>query len=66
MKSNLVLRVAGPLFASLAIAVTTGGCAVIAVADAVVTVGATAVKVGAKTVGAAVDIVTPNSHKDNE
>jgi hypothetical protein len=39
------------------------GCAVAAVADAVVTVGATVVKVGAKAVGAAVDLVTPSSDK---
>ena len=42
------------------------GCAVIAVADAVVTVGATAVKVGAKTVGAVVDVVTPDSHPEKK
>lgn len=37
-----------------------GGCAVVAVADAAVTVTATAVKVGAKVVGAAVDAVIPD------
>ena len=35
------------------------GCAVIAVADAVVTTGATVVKAGVKTVGAVVDAVIP-------
>lgn len=45
-----------------------GGCAVVAVGDAIVGVGAaavsvvsTTVKVGAKAVGAAVDAVTPDS-----
>ena len=42
------------------------GCAVLAVADAVVTVGATAVKIGAKAVGAAVDLVIPDSDKKKE
>ena len=41
------------------------GCAVVAVADAAISVGATAVKIGAKTVGAVVDVVTPDS-KDKE
>lgn len=36
------------------------GCAVVAVADAAVTVVATTVKVGAKAVGAAVDLVIPD------
>jgi hypothetical protein len=36
------------------------GCAVVAVADAAVTVVATGVKVGAKVVGAAVDVVIPD------
>ena len=43
----------------------TTGCAVVAVADAAITVGATAVKIGAKTVGAVVDVVTPDP-KDKE
>lgn len=42
------------------------GCAVIAVADAAVSVGATVVKVGAKTVGAAVDLVLPDSDSDKK
>lgn len=36
------------------------GCAVVAVADAAVTVVATGVKVTAKAIGAAVDAVTPD------
>ena len=37
----------------------------VAVADAAISVGATAVKIGAKTVGAVVDVVTPDS-KDKD
>ena len=52
-------------FASFAAAILLltllSGCAVVAVADAAITVGATVVKVGAKAVGAAVDAVTPDS-----
>lgn len=40
------------------------GCAVVAVADAAVTVVATGVKVVAKTVEVAVDVVTPSSKKE--
>ena len=40
-----------------------GACAVFAVADAAVTVAATGVKVVAKTVGAVVDVVTPEPKK---
>ena len=40
-----------------------GACAVVAVADAAVTVAATGVKVIAKTVGAVVDVVTPEPKK---
>ena len=39
------------------------GCAVVAVADAAVTVVATGVKVTAKTIGAAADLVLPSSDK---
>ena len=53
--------------AALLLALLLGGCAVVAVADAVVGVGAaavsvaaTTVKVGAKAVGAVVDAVTPD------
>lgn len=38
------------------LASTLSGCAVVAVTDAAVTVGATAVKVGANVVGATVDV----------
>lgn len=44
-----------------ALALALEGCAVVAVADAAVTVAATAVKVTAKTIGAAVDLVMPDS-----
>ncbi len=40
------------------------GCAVVAVADAAVTVVATGVKVGAKAVGAVADAVIPDGGKD--
>jgi hypothetical protein len=49
------------LMCVLFVASASSGCAVIAVADAAITVGATAVKIGAKTVGAVVDVVTPDS-----
>ena len=42
------------------------GCAVVAVADAAVTVVATGVKVTAKTIGAAADLVLPSSDKKAE
>lgn len=41
------------------------GCAVVAVADAAVTVVATGVKVTAKTIGAVVDVVIPDKNKDD-
>jgi hypothetical protein len=41
------------------------GCAVVAVADAAVTVIATGVKVTAKAVGAVADAVIPDSDDDN-
>lgn len=43
-----------------------GGCAVFAVADAVVTTAATAVKVTAKATGAVVDLVIPDADKKDE
>lgn len=46
--------------AALALVLALQGCAVVAVADAAVTVVATAVKVTARAVGAAVDLVTPD------
>lgn len=42
------------------------GCAVIAVADAAVTVVATGVKVTGKVVGAAVDVVTGDDDEDDD
>lgn len=42
------------------------GCAVIAVADAAVTVTATVVGVGVKATGAVVDAVIPGSSEDQE
>ncbi|MEQ1515647.1 MAG: hypothetical protein ABL931_04055, partial [Usitatibacteraceae bacterium] len=60
------------LFKALAIAFSflsvsqVSGCAVYTVADAVVTTAATAVKVTAKTVGAAADLVIPDSGKTEE
>ncbi|WP_232502195.1 hypothetical protein [Azoarcus olearius] len=43
--------------AAVVLVVALQGCAVFAVADAVITVGATAVKAGAVVAGAAVDVV---------
>lgn len=60
MKPNLRL-----LAILLTAAGITSGCAVIAVADAAVTVGATAVKVVAKTAGAAVDLVIPDGDDED-
>ncbi len=40
------------------------GCAVVAVADAAVTVVATGVKVTAKTIGAVADVVLPSKDDD--
>lgn len=56
-----LFRAARPGFLTLTLALTLQGCAVVAVADAAVTVAATAVKVTAKTVGAAVDLVVPDA-----
>ena len=42
------------------------GCAVIAVADLAVTTVATVAKAGVKTVGAAVDLVTPEKKPETE
>ena len=46
--------------------VALSGCAVVAVADAVVTTGAVVVKAGAKTVGAVVDAVLPDKKSETE
>ena len=53
------LRTATVLAVAVALLAPLGGCAVVAVADAAVTVVATGVKVVAKGVGSAVDAVTP-------
>lgn len=42
------------------------GCAVVAVADAVVATGATLVKAGVKTVGSVVDAVIPDKKLDQD
>jgi hypothetical protein len=42
------------------------GCAVIAVADAVVTAGATVVKTGFKVTGAVVDAIIPDSKPEKK
>jgi hypothetical protein len=61
MKSRVLSTRIMALAAIFLVTSVSSGCAVIAVADAAITVGATAVKVGAKTVGAVVDVVTPDS-----
>ncbi len=48
------------LLLMMVLACSLGGCAVIAVADAAITVAATGVKVAAKTVGAVADAVIPD------
>jgi len=48
------------LLSFVALVSLAGGCAVVAVADAAVTVVATTVKVGAKVVGAGVEAVLPD------
>lgn len=51
----------------ICLSLQTAGCsALVAVGDAAITVGATAVKVTAKVVGAAVDLVIPDSDKKKE
>jgi uncharacterized protein YceK len=57
MKNSSLLRRAAAL--ALCVQLLTG-CAVIAVADAAVTVVATGVKAGAKVAGAVVDAVVPD------
>jgi hypothetical protein len=47
------------LIAGIGIVLSLQGCAVVAVADAAVTVVATGVKITAKTVGAVADVVIP-------
>ena len=50
----------------LTLAAACSGCSVIAVADAVVTTGATVVKTGVKAVGAVADAVIPDSKDSKE
>jgi hypothetical protein len=45
---------------------TCTGCAVYAVADAAIAVGATVVKTTAKAAGAVIDAVTPDSNSDKK
>ncbi|HQD82723.1 MAG TPA: hypothetical protein PK929_06620 [Quisquiliibacterium sp.] len=49
------------LLPALVTAFALSGCAVVAVADAAVTVAATAVKITAKTVGAVADVLIPDA-----
>ncbi|MFM9992818.1 MAG: hypothetical protein ACKVOY_15415 [Burkholderiaceae bacterium] len=53
------------IFSILTVSLSLAGCSVLAVADAVVTTGATVVSTGAKAVGAAVDAVIPDSKPKN-
>jgi len=55
MASAMALRT-GRALVSAVLALCCTGCAVVAVADAAVSVAATTVKVGAKVVGATVDV----------
>ncbi len=54
------------LFLVPLIALQLGGCAVVAVADAAVSVAATGVKVAARTTGAVVDVAIPDGDADDE
>ena len=58
------MRLRNALLAAVTAAML-GGCAVVAVADAAVTVVATTVKVGAKVVGAGVDAVIPDGDDED-
>lgn len=60
----LLLRLCS-LLATGGLVLMLNGCAVVAVADAAVTVVATGVKVTAKTVGAVVDVIIPDKEKDD-
>jgi uncharacterized protein YceK len=58
------MRFGKNMVASIVACLALSGCsAIVTVADAAITVGATAVKITAKTVGAAVDLVIPDSDK---
>lgn len=61
--SSMNLRVAR-IAALISVTALLSGCAVVAVADAAVTVVATGVKVTAKTVGAVADAVIPDGDDD--
>jgi hypothetical protein len=52
--------------AASVIALSLGGCAVIAVAEATVAVVATGVKVTARAVGATVDAITPDGDAEED
>jgi hypothetical protein len=54
------------IYLSLLISLSCSGCAVYAVADAAVAVGATVVKTTAKAAGAVIDAVTPDSKSDKK
>lgn len=49
-----------------AVVLMCSGCAVVAVADAVVTVAATVVKTGVKATGAVIDAVIPDSKEQKQ
>ncbi len=61
---RLAMRLCRWLLSAMLIA-SVSGCAVVAVADAAVTVVATGVKVTAKTVGAVADAVIPDDDEDD-
>lgn len=63
MSGRLAKRLSRWLLPALFVA-SLSGCAVVAVADAAVTVVATGVKVTAKTVGAVADAVIPDGDKE--
>jgi len=62
---NPIMQRAQALIVSILLS-TLPGCAVVAVADAAVTVVATGVKVAAKTVGAVADAVTPDEDDEKK
>ena len=61
--NTLILKTLIRLTGATTLALTLQGCAVIAVADAAVTVVATGVKITAKAVGAVADAVLPSDEK---
>ena len=54
------------IYLTLLISLSCTGCAVYAVADAAIAVGATVVKTTAKAAGAVIDAVTPDSKSDKK